>query len=89
MAFLEPLLREAAFVREVVADSTRADITLDFPGQFHFGFVVEPGTLSAIAGLNLKLGIEIFRDSAGPAVVGDTDAGAPLRTVGNWLASNG
>ena len=85
--FLEPFLRESSFVREVVADSTRADITLDFPGQFHFGFMIEPDTLSAIAGLNLKLGIEIFRDSAGPHVEGDRNAGGPLRIVGNQPTS--
>lgn len=85
IAFLEPLLRHASFVREVVADSTRADISLSFPGQFHFGFILEPRTLSAIAGLNLEFGFEIFRESRGPSVVGDPDAGVPLRDVGNWL----
>jgi hypothetical protein len=86
-AFLEPFLRESSFVREVVADSTRATITLDFPGQFHFGFMIEPATLSAIAGLNLELGIEIFPDSAGPHVEGDRNAGVPLREVGNQSTS--
>ena len=86
-AFLEPFLAESSFVREVVADSTRADITLDFPGQFHFGFMIEPTTLSAIAGLNLELGFEIFPNSAGPYVEGDRDAGVPLRSVGNQPTS--
>ncbi|HEV3088672.1 MAG TPA: hypothetical protein VGX96_15785 [Candidatus Elarobacter sp.] len=86
-AFLEPFLRESSFVREVVADCTRADIILDFPGQFHFGFVIEPATFSAIAGLNLKLGIEIFPDSAGPYVEGDRNAGVPLRIVGDQRTS--
>ena len=80
--FLEPFLRESSFVREVVADSTRADITLSFPGQFHFGFMIEPDTLSAIAGLNLELDIEIFPNSAGPHVEGDRNAGVPLLIVG-------
>jgi Domain of unknown function (DUF4279) len=82
-AFLEPLLRASSFVHEVVADSTRAELTLNFPGQFHFGFIVQPGTLSAIASLNLELGIEIFRESAGPHVEGDRNAGIPRRIVGN------
>jgi Domain of unknown function (DUF4279) len=88
-AFLEPLMRESSFVQEVVADSTRAQITLNFPGQFHFGFIVQPVTLSAIAGLHLELGIEIFRDSAGPHVEGDRNAGVPLRIVGNQPAPGG
>jgi hypothetical protein len=71
------------FVHEVVADSSRADITLNFPGQFHFGFVMKSVTLSAIAGLKLDFGIEIFPESSGPAVVGDASAGVPLRVVGN------
>ncbi|MBV8370940.1 MAG: DUF4279 domain-containing protein [Candidatus Eremiobacteraeota bacterium] len=87
-AFLEPFLRESSFVREVVTDSTRAQIVLNFPGQFHFGFLVEPVTLSAIAGLNLELGIEIFPDSAGPHVEGDRTAGGPLRIVGNQGSSD-
>ncbi|HEV2739431.1 MAG TPA: hypothetical protein VGU66_12680 [Candidatus Elarobacter sp.] len=87
VAFLEPFLRGSSFVREVVADSTRADITLNFPGQFHFGFMIEPATLSAIAGLNLELGIEIFPDSAGPHVEGGRNAGVPLRIVGNQPTS--
>jgi hypothetical protein len=86
-AFLEPFVRAASFVREVVADSTRADLTLSFPGQFHFGFMIEPVTLSAIAGLKLQLGIEIFRDSAGPHVDGNRNAGVPLRVVGNQRTS--
>jgi hypothetical protein len=63
-AFLEPFLREQSFVSELVADSITGSITLNFPGQFHFGFVIEPATLSAIAGLGLDLGIEIFPNSA-------------------------
>ncbi len=63
-AFLEPFLRERTFVCELVADSSAAYITLDFPGQFHFGFVIEPATLSAIADLGLELGMEIFPNSA-------------------------
>jgi len=86
-AFLEPLLRESSFVREVVADSTRAELVLNFPGQFHFGFIIQPGTLSAIAGLGLEFGIEIFQDSAGPDVEGDRNAGVPLRVVGNQQAN--
>jgi len=62
--FLEPFLRESSFVREVVADSSAAWIALNLPGQFHFGFGIEPTTLSAIAGLGLEFCVEIFPDMA-------------------------
>ena len=64
IAFLEPLLRQSSFVRELAATSTAAEIILSFPGQFYFGCDISPATLSAIADLGLELGIEIFPDSA-------------------------
>ena len=64
VAFLGPFLNERSFVREVVADSSTAYVALNFPGQFHFGFMIEPTTLGAIAELGLEFGFEIFPDSA-------------------------
>jgi len=64
VAFLEPFLNHRSFVCEAVADSSTASVTLNFPGQFHFGFIIEPTTLGAIAGLGLEFGFEIFRNSA-------------------------
>lgn len=63
-AFLEPLLRERSFVRELAATSTTAEIDLEFPGQFHFGCMIRPATLRAIADLGLQLGIEVFPNTA-------------------------
>jgi hypothetical protein len=63
-AFLEPLVRQRSFVRELAAASGAAHIDLNFPGQFHFGCVLLPATLSAIADLGLELGIEVFPNSA-------------------------
>lgn len=62
--FLAPFVQERSFVREVVADSRDPWLGLNFPGQFHFGCLILPGTLRSISDLGLELGIEIFPNTA-------------------------
>ncbi len=61
--FLEPFLRESSLVNQLVAESDVACIVMHLPGQFHFGFEIEPATLSSVAKLGLQFGIEVFPDA--------------------------
>ena|ERR1700681_1238833 len=62
--FLEPFVPHAAYMRKLAAESTLANVDLEFPGQFHFGGELSPATLRTISDLGLTLGIEVFPDSA-------------------------
>ncbi|HEX3466247.1 MAG TPA: hypothetical protein VHS78_19525 [Candidatus Elarobacter sp.] len=62
--FLVPFVREREFVRSLVGESSSSWVLLRFPGQFHFGFELEPSVVASIADLGLTFGFEIFPDSA-------------------------
>jgi|ERR1700733_616830 len=63
-SFLEPLMPHAAVVRKLAAESTLANVDLEFPGQYHFGGELSPNVLRKVYNLGLTLGIEVFPDSA-------------------------
>jgi hypothetical protein len=63
-AFLDPFLPHRAFIRQLAAEATLANVDLAFPGQFHFGGELRATTLQAVASLGLTLGLEVFPDSA-------------------------
>jgi hypothetical protein len=64
MDFLQPLLDNADFVRGLAAECDAAFVSIQFPGQWHYGGELEPAVLDAVASLGLNLGIEVFPNSA-------------------------
>lgn len=63
VTFLEPFVREAAFVRTLTSEGC-GNVDLNLPGQFHLGILLEPEVLQTLVELGLRLGVQVFPNAS-------------------------
>jgi hypothetical protein len=64
LRFLKPLRKNRAFVRRLSRECWMAFVSIECPGQLHYGTELKPKVLKAVADLGLVLGFEVCPDSA-------------------------